>query len=239
MTFLSSTSLGRRTAGAVAVLVLLTSAVACGSDSPETSPPSDDQSQEPTSAPATPTPSEDPEPSDPEPTEKESSPPATTTEAGKCDGVITAKSVTEVRVPENATCRLEGTRVDGNISVGRGGTLVARGITVDGDIEAEGARSVEVSRGSDVGGNLQVQRGGSVRVTDTKIDGDLEWEELSGRLLAQGNTVGGNVESDRNSGQVMIAGNKIDGDLSCEENRSIVGGRNQVRGEREGQCRGF
>ncbi len=205
-------SAGRMTAGLVAAMVLIF-AIGCESTSDDATPPSGD-------GPGRLTSTEAGEPTDP----------------GSCDGPIGAKPVDHVRVPEGATCRLDGTRVDGNISVGHGATLVARGVTVDGDVEAEGARSVEVSHGSHIGGNVQGQRGGSVLVTSSRIDGDLAWEELSGRLIAQGNAVGGNLEADRNSGPVTIAGNKVDGDLTCEENHSVRGGRNTVRGNRESQC---
>ncbi|MDQ3112687.1 MAG: hypothetical protein M3Q84_01115, partial [Actinomycetota bacterium] len=43
-----------------------------------------------------------------------------------CTGTIGAVSIDgDVVVPDNATCKLEGTKVDGNVKVNNGATLIA------------------------------------------------------------------------------------------------------------------
>jgi hypothetical protein len=156
---------------------------------------------------------------------------------GSCNGTIGAAEVDEVEVPSGATCTLEGTTVNGNVSVDVRGTLIAHGVDVDGDVEAEGAAVVEVTGNSSIGGNLQVQQGGSSTVTNTKIDGDLELKEQSGQLQAAGNIISGNVEADSNSGGLTVSSNRIGGDLKCEDNSPAAnGGGNSVSGSREEQC---
>src|SRR5690348_2916220 len=44
---------------------------------------------------------------------------------GRCRGTIRGVTVAEVRVPSGATCRLHGTTVTGNVSIGSTATLVA------------------------------------------------------------------------------------------------------------------
>lgn len=157
--------------------------------------------------------------------------------SGACEGRIAAVAVDEVNVPPGATCTLDGTKVNGNVSVGRGATLIARGVFVDGDIEAESASSVEVTGRSNIGGNIQLQQGGSSTVRDSRIDGDLEWEEQHGRVTAEGNTIGGNLQADGNVGGVSVSGNRINGDLECGENNPRpTGGGNAVSGDTEDQC---
>ena len=166
-------------------------------------------------------------------------PPSATspTSPGACDGFIGAVTVDEVTVPPGATCTLVRTRVEGNISVGSGATLVARGVVVDGDIESEGARAVTVTDKSSIGGNLQLEDGGSSTVKGARIDGDLAWESQGGALVAIGNTIGGNLAADENRGRLTISGNHVGGDLQCEENTPApeVAG-NTVGGNAEGQC---
>jgi hypothetical protein len=109
-----------------------------------------------------------------------SSPGPTTTDAassrpsstspGHCDVTIGKLAVDDVVVPRGSTCRLIGTRVDGNVSVARSGVLLARRVDVDGDVESEGARGVMVVD-SLVGGNVQLEQGGSALVQDSVIPG--------------------------------------------------------------------
>ncbi len=156
---------------------------------------------------------------------------------GHCDGRIGHISVDEVDVQKGATCTLQRTTVNGNVSVGVGGTLVARGVAVDGDVEAEGARRVAMSGHSWVGGNLQLEQGGSSAVSDSQIRGDLQTAQQTGALVVLHNSVGGNLQVDQNSGRVTISGNRIGGDLNCEQNSPAPrGGDNRVSGHRAGQC---
>lgn len=166
--------------------------------------------------------------------------PATDIDPERCNGTIGAISVTKVRVPDGAQCSLEGTRVDGNVSIGVDGVLRASGVSIDGDVEGERSASVEITGGSFVGGSFQLQEGGSATVSDSNVDGDIEWEGQRGMLVAERTIVGGNLQASSNSGGVIITGNSIDGDLECEQNGPAPsGGGNSVNGDREGQCVGL
>jgi len=71
-----------------------------------------------------------------------------------CRGTLGAITVDNLRVPQGATCTLNGTRLKGQLVVERGATLNATRIAVNGNVQAEGARSVRVASG---------QQGGSMR----------------------------------------------------------------------------
>jgi hypothetical protein len=161
---------------------------------------------------------------------------ASDTRPESCNGTIGAEAVKEVDVPAGATCTLEGTTVDGNIAVGTGAILLAHVVSTDGDVEAEGARVVDVT-GSTIGGNVQVKAGGSSAVRDTRIDGDLKWESQRGPLDASGNTIGGNLQADENAGGPRVSANRLNGDLECEQNSPPPGGGgNAAVGNSAGQC---
>jgi hypothetical protein len=156
---------------------------------------------------------------------------------GHCNGTIGPIAVSDVVVPAGAMCMLNGTIVDGNVFVGVGATLPATAVSVDGDIEAEGAAPVGVTGGSFIGADLQLRDGGAATVSDSTVDGDIEWAGHSRPVRVEGNKVSGNLQVDSNTRGVTISANSIDGDLECEDNQPApAGGENMVGGEADAQC---
>jgi hypothetical protein len=154
-----------------------------------------------------------------------------------CRGSLGAITVDNLRVPDGATCRLNGTTVQGTIKVESKAVLVAEDVRVIGNVQAENARRVVVRAGSRVGGSVQVVQGEAARVARTKVNGDILFDENTAPLAAIRNTVGGNVQAFQNTGGVEIRRNRIDGNLQCKENRPApTGGGNVVQGNKEDQC---
>ena len=133
-----------------------------------------------------------------------------------CRGTIGATTVDNLRVPQGATCTLNGTRVKGTLKVERGATLRASRISVVGNIQAEGAAAVNVAA-STVGGSVQIVQGGSSKLDRNSVKGDVQYFE--------------------NRGTISITSNRIDGNLQCKENSPRpTGGGNIVQGNKENQC---
>lgn len=154
-----------------------------------------------------------------------------------CQGFLGDVTVENLRVPQGASCTLDGTRVNGNIKVENGASLTAQRVTVIGNIQAEGASFVEVLAGSTVGGSIQLKQGGAARVEDVIVNGDIQFESNNGTFSAARNRVGGNVQVFQNVGGVTIADNAINGNLQCKENNPApTGGNNIVQGNKEDQC---
>jgi hypothetical protein len=154
-----------------------------------------------------------------------------------CTGFLGAETHDNVVVPEGATCTMEGTFVEGNIKVETNATLRAYDVHVIGNVQAEGARSVAVTRGSFVGGSIQVVQGGSAQVRASEINGDILFDENTARINARGNEIGGDLQAFQNTGGVAIVRNRIDGNLQCKENvPAPTGGGNIVQGNKEDQC---
>jgi hypothetical protein len=95
-----------------------------------------------------------------------------------CRGPLGTSTVDKLRVAAGADCTLDGTRVQGTVKVERDATLRASRIHVIGDVQAEGARFVEVGS-SAIGGNVQLEQGRRARVVSSLIDGDLQLESKS------------------------------------------------------------
>jgi hypothetical protein len=137
-------------------------------------------------------------------------------EERSCRGTLGAVTVDNLRVPQGATCTLNGTRVKGTLQVRRGATLKASRIRVVGNIQAEGAANVNVVL-SRIGGSVQVVQGRSSRFNRNVVNHDVQYFE--------------------NRGVLAISLNRIDGNLQCKENRRLpIGGGNRVQGVKEDQC---
>ena len=158
----------------------------------------------------------------------------------QCAGGLGAVTVVNLIVPDGSTCTLNGTRVEGNIHVGTRATLRARGVDVDGNIQAEGARSVDVvvlsGVRSFVGGNIQIKQGGTARIDSVDIREDLQFEENRILVSATRNEVGGNLQAYKNTGGVTIRNNQIAENLQCFDNNPPPTGGNNTAGDKDGQC---
>jgi len=156
-----------------------------------------------------------------------------------CTGVINGQRFENLEVPAGASCTLNGTRVDGNITVGSNAMLAATGVTVGGNIQADGAAGVTVNNNATVGGDIQVKQGGSATVNQVRVTGNIQLESNRSALSVAFNVVGGDVQVFQNRGGATISDNRIDGNLQCKENNPApTGGRNQAASF-EDQCAGF
>jgi cytoskeletal protein CcmA (bactofilin family) len=154
-----------------------------------------------------------------------------------CRGTIGARTVDNLRVPQGATCTLNGTYVKGTIKVQRAATLKAYDIRVVGNIQAENARNVVVRAGSRIGGSVQIVQGGAARIVRNRINGDILFDDQARAVTANRNRIGGSLQAFQNTGGVTIRNNRIDGNLQCKENfPAPTGGGNIVQGNREDQC---
>jgi hypothetical protein len=155
-----------------------------------------------------------------------------------CRGTIGATTVDNLRVPQGATCTLNGTYVKGTVKVERGAVLRAFDVRVIGNVQAENARNVVVREGSRIGGSVQVVQGGAARIAGNRINGDILVDEQDRALVASRNVIGGDLQAFQNTGGVEIRRNRIDGNLQCKGNQPApVGGGNIVQGNKEDQCR--
>jgi hypothetical protein len=148
-----------------------------------------------------------------------------------CTSALGVGPVDNVLVPQGKTCSLDGTIVLISIKVEAGATLRATGVTIHGNIQADGAEAVSLSHitpttdaptdppttTSAVYGSIQVKNGGGVTI--------------------EGVHVYGNAQLERNVGAITISSNTIDGNLQCKENQwKPTGGNNKVKGSAEDQC---
>lgn len=166
-----------------------------------------------------------------------------------CDRVYTNTVFDDtVAVPDGALCTLNGSRVQGDLKVYSGGSLVTAGGQVRGNIQTDEARSVNLV-GTRVGGNVQVKNTFGLPtgltanpVCGLVINGDLQLEKNRTALdvgCAGGNVVGGNLQikdSNVSSGAavaIAVTRNAVAGDLQFTDNdasgRTFVITENRVR----------
>lgn len=156
-----------------------------------------------------------------------------------CRGTIGGTTVDNVRVPQGASCALNGTRVEGTVKVERNAKLVASGIRVKGNVQSEEFRSVTLRQGSRVVGSVQLKNGldgGLGRVANSTINGDLQFFSNEAPMVASGNTILANLQANQNTGGLLIENNRISSVLSCQANTPPPTGGNNRAGDKEGQC---
>jgi len=165
--------------------------------------------------------------------------PAAQAEERVCRGTIGATTVDNLRVPQGATCTMNGTRVEGTVKVERNATLYASGIRVKGNVQSEGFKNVVLRQGSIVVGSVQLEnglRGGNGKVLNTRINGDLQFFSNYARMVAQGNTILANFQANQNKGGLVIQNNRIAENLQCQSNNPAPVGGGNTAGDKEGQC---
>lgn len=168
----------------------------------------------------------------------EGAPPMPNPEDGAviCTTRIDAITVSNLQVPQNASCQLYKTRVTGTIKVANNATLIANQIMVIGSIESIAARNVFIAS-SRIGRSIILAGGGAVRIISSTVDGTIQLE--NNRALSQivNNYVGANLQAFSNTGGVHLFDNRIDGIFVCNSNNPApIGSGNTVQGVREGQC---
>lgn len=163
--------------------------------------------------------------------------PAVMAEEITCSGAIGAKTVDNLRVPQNGSCTLNGTIVEGTIKVERGASLDARGVQVNGNVQGENHRYISVSQNSRINGNIQFDQGGGFQVLNSRAQG-IQVKANNGSSLLQNNRVKADIQVFSHSGGIKITQNYVDGNLQCIENSPApTGGKNVVQGNKEDQCR--
>lgn len=141
-----------------------------------------------------------------------------------CRGTIGKRAIGgNVIVPQNATCRLVRTVVDGDVKAYSGAVLRVEGVRVEGNIQTSGARTVVVA--GNRGLNTRVD--GNIQLTNGRSGGSI-------RLAA----VYGDIQLFSNRGTFDVRRNVVAGNLQCKSNSpSPTGLGNRVKGNKEGQCR--
>ena len=161
-------------------------------------------------------------------------------EERQCRGTLGRVAVDNLRVPQGATCVLNGTRVRGAITVQRAASLLAAGIRVTGNVQSENARNVVIKGSSRVGGSIQLKQGGRASLLGSRVNGDIHLDHNGGRLSVRRNRVGGSIQVVGNSGGVSIVRNAVGGNLECKENRPApAGSGNRVGESKLDQCIGL
>lgn len=153
-----------------------------------------------------------------------------------CTGTVGAVALDNLYVPDRANCVLDRTRLNGSVVVGRGASLRAHGVTINGNLQAEGAAFVGVGGFSTVGGSVQVVQGGSATIERARIKGDLQLESNQGAIAASGNTLGGSLQVFQNIGGVSLVNNRVNGNLQCKENVPVPTGSGNRSPSKEDQC---
>jgi hypothetical protein len=153
-----------------------------------------------------------------------------------CRGTIGPRALDNVRVPADASCILNGTRLNGNLLVERGASVQANNVRINGSVQAEGAYHVGVGPGSRIGGSVQIKQGGGASIINARIQGDLQFDENVLAIAATDNTIGGNLQAVKNFGGLLFYRNTIASGFECKENDPAPVGGGNTASSKVDQC---
>ncbi len=147
-------------------------------------------------------------------------------------------------VPDDATCTLSGTQVQGSIVVKSRANLDATGATVTGGLQGESPASVVVKGGSSFGNGISVRKAedvnnpaaGRIDISETTVTGDLQLEENREPISLNANEIVGSIQANKNTGGLEITGNQIGNGLQCQDNNPFPTGGGNVAKQKQGQC---
>jgi len=170
--------------------------------------------------------------------------PATLAEDFECRGTVGADTIVgNLLVPDDATCTLNGTIVQGGIVVKSRASLFATGIQATGGLQGESPTKVILSA-SRLGNSVSVRKGGATKVDpdtldirdQTYINGDLQLEENVGSVSLADNDIVGSIQANKNTGGLVITGNRIGNGLQCQDNNPPPTGGGNIAKQAQGQC---
>lgn len=147
-------------------------------------------------------------------------------------------------VPDDATCVLNGTYVQGNVVVKSRANLSATGVTVTGGLQGESPASV-VIRPSQFGNGISVRKAedvnnptaGLIEISGTTVTGDIQLEENREPVSLRNNDIVGSIQANKNTGGLEITGNQIGNGLQCQANNPPPTGGGNVAKQKQAQCR--
>ncbi len=147
-------------------------------------------------------------------------------------------------VPDDATCTLNGTDVQGSIVVKSRANLDATGVTITGGLQGESPASVVVDGGSSFGNGVSLRKAedvnnpaaGKIDISNTTVTGDLALEDNREPIDIFDNDIVGSVQANKNTGGLEITDHQIGNGLQCQDNNPFPTGGGNIAKQKQGQC---
>lgn len=153
-------------------------------------------------------------------------------QGGEADGII--EGDVEIATP----CMLTNVEINGDVIVFAGGSLVASGVGIKGNLYTSRADFIDMER-SRIDGNVRLEElvGDETTIESTNVDGDILLARNRSRLEIVNNDIHGGMFAIGNTGGLLISGNSFEEVLDCTGNTPApVGIANRVDVGAEGQC---
>ncbi len=161
---------------------------------------------------------------------------ASASAVGICKTALGASTVGP-NLEAGSGCVLNGTTVTGNVKVNSGGSLVASGATIGGDLQGTSATSITITESTAIRGNVQINGATSVTISGgSTIRGNVQINGASSVAIEAGVAIGGNLQIEGTTGNVYVASSSIKGNVQVQNGaaclaieRDTVGGHLQVQ----------
>ena len=150
------------------------------------------------------------------------------------DDDATIEGDVEIAIP----CTLTNVEINGDVIVFAGGSLVANGVVIKGNLYTSRADFIDMER-SRIDGNVRLEElvGDESTIEGTNIDGNILLARNRSRLEIVNNDIHGAMFAIGNTGGLLISGNSFQENLDCTDNTPApVGIANRVDDGAAGQC---
>ncbi len=144
-------------------------------------------------------------------------------------------------VPDDATCILIGTEVQGSIVVKSRANLHANNINVTGGVSGQSAAIVEICD-SYIGNGISLSKGedlglgGYIDIHRSQVTGSIQLQDNCYPVTIDDNEVTGSIEASKQTGGLEISRNLLGGGLQCQDNNPLPTGSDNVAKQFQGQC---
>ncbi len=160
----------------------------------------------------------------------------------ECRETLGAVTITgNLIVPDDATCNLFGTQVQGSIVVKSRSVLRASNVNVTGGVSGQSQAIVEICD-SYIGNGISLAKGedlglgGYIDIHRTEVVGSIQLQDNRYPVTIDDNVVSGSIEASKQTGGLEISRNQIGGGLSCQDNFPPPTGSGNVAKQFQGQC---
>jgi len=140
---------------------------------------------------------------------------------------ISAGQTIDSDVVVSRGCTLHSATINGDLYIEPGASLVAEGVTVNGDIEAVGAERIVLRSGDDFGdtlvqGNITIdggtEDGGNVSMLGVQVNGSVTVAFTPGLFSSIGTDYNSDLTVVGNEDRVELLGSLVKGELVLEDN---------------------
>lgn len=128
-----------------------------------------------------------------------------------CNGSIKNRTIDD-NVKVHKQCVLDHVTIKGNLMLHSNSHTAIKNSTIDGNLESKGNFSQVNAHANRIDGNIQLEDGRNIQLTSNRVNGNIQLKDNSGSIVVKNNCVNGNLECEDNRVKPTGGTNRVSGD---------------------------